>query len=62
MGDRETLFSPGERVKLDESLAAYHGCEYGVVFAVYDGGEDTVELLLDSGIYTCTDPPRITHV
>lgn len=50
----------GDRVLLAKRLATYHGCDTGTVHALYDGMEDTVEVLLDNGIYTCTDPPRLT--
>lgn len=62
----------GDRVKLDARLAAYHGCEYGTVYAVWPGLEDTIELRLDTRdyrvnhdtgyVYTCTDPDRLTVV
>ena len=55
-------FRRGDRVSLDESLAAYHGCRFGVVHAIHGGTEDTVEVRLDSGSFTCTDPPRLTLI
>lgn len=50
---------PGDRVELVGKLALYHGVAHGTVHAIHDGHEDTVELLLDNGVYTCTDPPKI---
>lgn len=58
----ESLFSAHDRVRLDERLAAYHGCEWGTVHAVHGGTEDTIEVLLDNGTYTCTDPPRLLNL
>ena len=49
----------GDRVRLDERLAEYHGCKYGTVHAIWTGAEDTVEVYLDTGVFTCTDPSRL---
>jgi hypothetical protein len=50
----------GDRVRLDYRLALYHGTDRGRVHAIHPGTEDTVEVLLDSGVYICTDPERLT--
>lgn len=49
----------GDRVELAPKNALYHGCAHGVVHALYDGQEDTIEVLLDNGDYTCLDPRHL---
>lgn len=44
----------GDRVEIDSSG------ERGVVHMVWPGREDTVEVALDSGGFTCVDPPLVT--
>ena len=44
----------GDRVEID------HTGERGVVYEVWKGMEDTVEVALDSGSFTCVDPPNVT--
>jgi hypothetical protein len=54
-----SLFEEGDRVELKGPNALYHGCADGMVHAVYAGMEDTIEVLLDNGTYTCVDPRHL---
>lgn len=52
-------YREGARVELAAPNALYHGCAHGVVHAIYGGAEDTIEVLLDNGVFTCLDPRHL---
>jgi hypothetical protein len=46
----------GDRVRLK------HEDELGTIHAIWDGAEDTIEVRLDSGRFTCCDAPHLELV